>query len=333
MKESSSILTFLRQIIRKIRIFFKSSLSKEVLIFLIFLLISCFFWVLQSLQEISEIDMDIPVSYSDVPARISITNKLPKTVQVTLRDKGTNLYYYYRHRRELTINIDLMKWYRREGIARISMSSFDSYFRNRLMSTTQLLRFKLDTISVYFVEKASKMLPVHLNTRLSLSAQHVLSDTPVVTPSGIEVYAPAVVLRKLNRIETEWLELDNLSDSTVVTLKLVPVEGVHFSVKTVQVRLNVEEFTEQSLMIPVTGLNFPAGEELLSFPPSVKVTFFVGLSAYSRISSGDFVISVDHASLIRSDKKSQKIVLIKTPVNIRNLRVQPETVDCLIEKR
>ncbi|MDD4920921.1 MAG: hypothetical protein PHS30_00425, partial [Bacteroidales bacterium] len=83
MKESSSILTFLKHIIRKIRRFFQNSLSKEVMIFLIFLLISSFFWVLQSLQEVSEVEMDIPISYSEVPVHISVTNKLPKTVKVT----------------------------------------------------------------------------------------------------------------------------------------------------------------------------------------------------------------------------------------------------------
>jgi hypothetical protein len=71
----------------------------------------------------------------------------------------------------------------------------------------------------------------------------------------------------------------------------------------------------------------------LSFPSSVKVTFFVGLSAYSKISEKDFAISVDRASLMRSEKISQKVVLTKRPVNVCNIRIQPETVDCLIEKK
>ncbi|MDD4920920.1 MAG: hypothetical protein PHS30_00420, partial [Bacteroidales bacterium] len=292
-----------------------------------------FFWVLQSLQEVSEVEMDIPISYSEVPVHISVTNKLPKTVKVTLRDKGTNLYYYYRHRRELTIKIDLLDWYRKDAISHIPMSSFDSYLRNRLMSSTQLLRMKPDTISVYFVEKATKIVPIHLNSRVSLSAQHILSDTPVIYPSVIQVYAPKSVLKHLNAVETKLLEIEDLSDSTVFAVKLEPINGVRFTNKTVKVRFNVEEFTEQSLMIPVTGLNFPKGEDLLSFPPSVKVTFFVGLSAYSNITQNDFQLSVDHKKLISSDLKSQKVVLIKSPVNIRNLRIQPEIVDCLIEKK
>ena len=333
MKESSSILTFLKKIIRKIRAFFKKSLSKEVSIFLIFLLISCFFWVLQSLQDVSEIEISIPVSYNEVPAHISITNELPKTIHVTLRDKGTNLYYYYRHRKDMIIHVDLLDWYRKDGIVTIPASSFDSVVRSHLMSTTQLLSINPAKISVYFAEKATRTVPVHLNSRITLSQQYMLIDNPIVEPSSVSLYAPSSVLENVKKVETELLELESINKSIIATVKLLPIDGVVFSTKTVKVRLNVEEFTEGSLTIPVTGVNFPAGENLLSFPSSVKVTFFVALSAYSKVSAKDFTIAVDRANLLKSEKISQKVALTKSPQNVRNLRIYPENVDCLIEKK
>ena len=276
--------------------------------------------------------MEIPISYSEIPPYISITNKLPEIIKVSLRDKGSNLYYSYRHRKELTVNIDLMKWYHKESVVKIPGSTFDTYLRNRLKPTTQLLRLKPDTIPVYFVEKSSKKVPVHLNSILSLLPQHIFSDLPIINPSVIEVFAPASVLKHLDRVETEMLELKNLDDSIAVILNLKPIEGVRFSTEKVKVRLDIEEFTEKSMMISVTGINFPDGEVLLSFPLSVKVTFFVGISAYSRISPNDFQISVDYTHLMQSDKKAQNVVLVKSPENVRNVRIQPETVDCLIEK-
>lgn len=308
-------------------------MSKELLIFLIFLLISCFFWVLQSLQDVGEVEIEIPVSYSKVPDNIYITNELPKTLKLTLRDKGTNLYYTYRHRKEMTIHVNLMNWYRKDRIANIPSNSFDTFLRNRLTSTTQLLRISPDTIAIYFVEKASKTVPVHLNSRLSLSSQHFFSKVPALYPSSINISAPADILSKIFQVETELLELENLNDSMDVKIGLQPMEGVRFSTKSIQVKFNVEEFTEQSLSIPVTGLNFPSGQYLLSFPPTVKVTFFVGLSSYKNIKDTDFEISVDHTNLMKSEKRSQKVKLSKYPATIRNIRIQPESVDCLIEKK
>jgi len=327
------ILTFLKKSIRKIRIFFRRSLSKELLIFLIFLLISCFFWVLQNLQDVGEFEMEIPITYSEIPENISITNKLPKSFKVTLRDKGTNLYYSYKHRKEMTIHVNPMNWYRKDRIARIASSSFDTYLRNRLPSTTQLLRVSPDTLAIYFVEKAVKSVPVHLNSRLSLSSQHFLPKAPLLTPSVINIYAPADVLNKIKQLETELLEIEDLKDTMDVIVGLKPIEGVRFSTTSIQVKFNVEEFTEQTLTIPVTGLNFPSGQYLLSFPPTVKVTFFVGLSSYKNLKETDFEITVDHSKLMHSEKRSQKVVLTKNPTYVSNIRIQPEFVDCLIEKK
>jgi YbbR domain-containing protein len=332
-KGPSSILLFLKQIIRKIRTFLKSSLSREVLIFLIFLLISCVFWILQNLQTISEVEMDVPIIYSGVPLYNTVANELPKTLKITLRDKGTNLYHYYRHRGELAVHVDFQKWYRKDGTSKIPCSIFDPYLRNHLSVTTQLLRIQPDTISVFFTERAYKVVPVHLNSNITLSVQHMLSNNPEIYPSSIIVYAPKSVLNKLSEVETSILKVRDLNDSSIFSLSLVPIPCAQFSKNFVEVHLNVEEFTEQSLMIPVTGLNFPLDESLRSFPSSVKVSFFVGLSAYSKISQKDFQISVDRSNLLKSDKNSQKILLIKSPANISNLRIQPETVDCLIEKK
>lgn len=332
MKGPSSILLLLKRIIGKIRTFIKSSLSREVLVFLIFLLISCAFWVLQNLQEIREFDLDVPIIYAEVPSNITITNKLPKTLKITLRDRGTNLYSYYRHRRNLAIHVDLMKWYRKDGIGKIPSAAFDPYLRNDLNSTTQLLRIQPDTFFVFFAEKAYKEVPVHLNSNIKLSVQHMLSGEPEIYPPTIKVYAPRSILNKLNKIETCLLKANGLKDSTTFSLDLISVPGTHFSQNNVKVQLNIEEFTERSLMIPVTGLNFPANENLLSFPSSVKVSFFVGLSAYTKISQKDFQISIDRSSLLKANKGTQKVILVKAPAEISNLRIQPENVDCLIEK-
>jgi hypothetical protein len=331
-EESSGKLRFLKPLIRKIRIIYKNPLSREIRIFLIFLFIACFFWVLQSLQEVREVDIDIPLVYSEVPPRISITNELPGTLRVTLRDKGTNLYYYYRHRKDLAVHVNLMDWYRKEDIGKIPMASFDSRLRNLLLSTTQILRYRPDTISVYFAEKASKEVPVHLNSNLSLAAQHLLSDTPRVHPAMVRVFAPASVLQNLKQVETELLILEGLKDSTSVSVKLKPIKGIQYSASTIDVRLCVEAFTEKSFSVPVTGLHFPVGKNLLSFPPAVKVTFFVGLSAYSNISAEDFLLAVDYNKLLKSDKSEQKVLVLKSPKNIQNLRIQPALVECLIEE-
>jgi len=285
------------------------------------------------MQEVREADVMVPVMYSNLPLDVSVTNPLPQTLKVTLRDKGINLYYYYRHRKDLTIHVDVMTWYRKNDIGRIPSSTFEAGLRNRLMSSTQLFRINPDTILLYFAAKASKEVPVHLNSILSLGGQRIFSDTLRIYPSTVRLFAPANVLAHIKQVETKQLVLRGLKDSLWTSVELSPIEGVRYSVSKVKVKLCVEEFTEQHFDLPVMGVHFPVGEELLAFPPKVKVTFFVGLSAYASVTPDQFEMGVEYAHLLQSEKSKQPVVVVRAPANIQNLRIQPESVECLIEKK
>lgn len=333
MRRFSAIWVNLKLLIRKITTYLKKVFSKEVVIFLIFLLISIFFWTLQSLQNIKEFDLTVSVTYREIPEKFSITNKLPDKLRVTLRDKGTLMYYYYKHLKDLSLQIDPMEWYRSEGLNRIPSGTLESRIRYKLRSSTQLLSINPDTISIIFVEKTSRTVSVVLKQNVTLAPQFMLPNHPVVTPSTVTIYAPPSILNHIDSVETEMLEVEDLKDTTTFSVNLKPIEGVRFSRKTVKVHFEVEEFTERSLMVPIIGAGFPLDEVLLSFPSEVKLSFFVGLSSYSKISKKDFQVTVNYDRLIGSKDKMQKPLITKYPATVRNIRVQPETVDCLIEKK
>jgi len=323
---------FLQPLNKKIRILIKHPFSREFRIFLIFLVISSIFWFLQSLQEVREVEMRVPVTYTELPLRISITNELPSFVHATVRDKGTNLYYYYRHRKELTIQLNVLDFYHKEEISAIPASELESLIREKLMSTTQLVRVTPESMPIFFAPKKAKVIPIHLVSNLNFAAQHMLSDTPYIHPSTVEVYAPASILRNIKQIETEVLTATDLKDTSLLTVKLKPIKGVRYSVNTVEVNLCVEEFTERTFTVPIEGQNFPAGYSLLAFPSSVKIRFFIGLSVYNKIKASDFQVVVDYKELISSKNNVCKVRFLKRPEVIQNIRILPETVECLSEK-
>jgi hypothetical protein len=323
---------FLQPLNKKVRTLYKHPFSREFRIFLIFLVISCFFWLLQSLQEVREVDLRVPVLYSELPPRIAITNELPSYVFVTVRDKGTNLYYYYRHRKTLTIRLNVLDYYHKEDIGKIPSSAIESLLREKLMSSTQLIRISPDFIPVFFAPKKAKSIPVRLVSNLDFAAQHLLSDTPYIHPTTVEVFAPSSILRNIKQVDTEVLNIEELKDTTLVTVGLKPIKGARFSVNTVEVRLCVEEFTERTFAVPVEGVNFPAGHTLLSFPPTVNVRFFIGLSWYNKVKASDFQAVVDYKDLFSSKDNVCKVRLVKRPEVVQNVRIQPVSVECLSEK-
>ncbi len=73
-------------------------LNKEFLIFMCFLVISFTFWFLSTLNDTYEKEVMVPIVLTDVPQDIVITEPLPDSMRVTLRDKGLNLFKYPSYR-------------------------------------------------------------------------------------------------------------------------------------------------------------------------------------------------------------------------------------------
>jgi hypothetical protein len=312
---------------------FRKAFGRDVLIFLGFLLISLFFWSLQAMQEMRTYELTLPVEYEPVPNHITLTNTLPTSFKVTLMDKGIVLHQYYLHRKELAIKLNPMNWYRKDGIGRVDRLVIESYVRRSLNSTTELISLYPDTVSFYFVEKASKNLKVVVNHDIHPSAQHLLTGIVVAVPSTITAYAPQELLNKLDSVETSLLQVDDIKDNKSYKVRLKPHEGVRFSTNEVTVRVNVEEFTEKLLTIPVKGIGFPANERLLAFPSSVRLSFLVGLSAYDHVKESDFEVGVSYDKVIGTTNKLLKLQLIRQPDFVKRVKIQPESIECLIEKR
>lgn len=312
---------------------FRNAFSKDVVLFLVFLVVALFFWVLQSIQEIGEYALPVPVRYEAVPGQVTITNELPDVFEVTLRDKGLTLFQYFRQRRKMTIHLNPMDWYKKDGISYVDRGVIESRIRANLKPTTQLLSIRPDTLALFFVEKASKALPVVLNRSISLHSQHLLMGEPVLHPATVTAYAPQDILDKLDSVETAVLHVEELSKTATFKVNLVPHDGVHYSTDHVLVSLRVEEFTEKTLTVPVTGQHFPANEQLLAFPSEVTLSFLVALSAYERVTAADFEVAVDYQELINADNRLCTPRLVKQPPFVQRVRLQVDQLECLIEKK
>ena len=63
--------------------------NKQFLIFLFFLALSTVFWAFQALSETYEEEYQVGLELQNVPSNVVITTELPRTLRITLRDKGT----------------------------------------------------------------------------------------------------------------------------------------------------------------------------------------------------------------------------------------------------
>ncbi len=323
--------------------FFKR--NKELITFLPFLLFAILMWFVNNMSRTIETEVKIPIVYEAVPQDIVISSKLPDSLQVTVRDQGQVLYGYAVHRlfhpEEMTIPIDLMEWKHSGGVARIRSKQLMSKTSGWMKPSTEILKISPDTITVSYLVKDSKEVPVRLNSDIHLSRQYILTGEPRITPSSVMIYAPKGLLDKIDEVETELMEVDNYRDSATFTVSLKAIDGVQFSEDEIEVSLFAEPFTETSVSVPVCGSNIPRDCQLRTFPSHVEVTFIVRESQYGMVDAEDFTASVELPSAsvelpeTGTDNSNSllPVVLTQCPQYAVRPQIAPDRVESLLEKK
>ena len=98
-----------------------------------------------------------------------------------------------------------------------------------------------------------------------------LADKISISPTSINVYSTQNVLDSISEVRTGYIDIKNIKKSITRNLALEPISGATFEQTNVAVSIQVEEFTEKTLDIPIVCTDIPARHIVRIFPPSVAV--------------------------------------------------------------
>ena len=115
-------------------------------------------------------------------------------------------------------------------------------------------------------------------------------------------------------------------------ISLRKIESVKYQPQYCNIDISADIYSEKTVEVPIIGLDFPPNKTLRTFPSKVNLTFKVGLSDYSSITSSDFTIGVNYKDLINSDKDQIDLVVTSSNPAVSNIRLNPSKVDYLIEE-
>ncbi|MFW9598848.1 MAG: CdaR family protein [Paludibacter sp.] len=320
---------FVGHYLTKLKTFF---FSKNVLSFLVFLVLSFLFWFINTLDKERQVTLTIPVRYNQLPHEMDITNANSSVVQVTVKDKGLNLLNYS----EATlspITIDLNRNFYSRGKIVVTNSELKAKLSVALLSSTSILSVKPDSLLLVYERLSAKKLPVQLEGKIDLAQQYVLSDKITIVPDSILVYGSARDLARLNTVNTEPLQLKELDEDVEKTLHLQRIPRIRFSVNDVKVNIHTEMFTEKELVFPVRVLNCPPDLTIRTFPSQIKLKFNVGLSHFKTVSVDDVTIEIDYQKILKNNTGKQKINIKNNVSYISNIRPEITDIEYIIERK
>lgn len=311
-----------------------SSLSKELLVFLFFLLLSATFWFMQTMDETLETEIKVPLRLVDIPEGVVITSPLPDQLSVTLRDKGALLLRYWRYKVEpLSISFVNYDTGAESGRVRIPGNEVQKRVQEGLQSSSRIQRIAPDTVEFYYNHGRSKIVPVRVTGTISADGQHYLQDVSS-QPMAVKVYASAAVLDTLTAVWTKPVALPGLTASASNEVALRPIRGAKQEPDKVRVTATVDMYVENTIDVPIRSSNFPATCSLRTFPSTVQVTYTVGYAQSKLLRKEDFVILMTYDRILTCQREGRSkipLALRSMPPGVANVRIEPQEVDYLIE--
>ncbi len=268
-----------------------------------------------------------------IPTQLStkeiLTKNEPNYVYVTIKTQGFNMLKYAF--KDLAIEIDVTKLEKDGSYYYLRTNPKDLTFLNYFDSDVIVEAISPNTVSFTYDIQSLKKIPVVVRATTEFALGYDLLNGLNSQPDSVTVVGPKVLLDSISNVFTSNLLLSDLRKdiNQIVALEITP--NLSYSNKFVQVKGEVDKFTEGKLNVPVSVINLPKAVSLSIFPKEVPVLFYTNLSSYNSIDATDFVVTCDFNRLGNSTNVLTPI-LESYPPTIKNAVLQINKLEYVIKK-
>ena len=317
----------------------KGKVNKELLTYMVFILIAVVIWYLNALSKEYTADLKFTVKYSDLPEDMVLANSPPDRLILTVSAQGFSLLKYrlglvYA---PVTLEANYTTMRRKNAAtgeyALITQSMFNR-IAAQLSSELHLRHVAPDTLHFIFSESVRREIPVMPVMQLQMEKGFLPKGKTVVEPETVTVTGPKTIVDTMQYVYTREKSFRRLKDNIRTALELQPVQRLRYSVDEVNAVQAIERYTEATITAPVEPINMPEGLTMKVFPGTVTIHCMVPVADYEKLQSFMFRAVVDYFS-VKDEKDNSakaKVTILRTPDYVTDVKHHPENVDFIIEK-
>ena len=219
--------------------FFKSlSKNKKLNTYVFFFFISFAFWFLTMLSKTHETSFFIPIKYINYPADLMEVVQPVDFVQVRVKASGISIMSFYLFNyNSLILNYNVAN---SQPIANGKnlfwiMNSKRKEVADVLGASIEIMNITPERITVPFVNKIKKVVPVILNEDINLKQTFWLANDIKLIPSSVILYGEQDLLDSISSVTTDLLKLNDLHKDHLHEIALILPNRLKCKVKTVSV--------------------------------------------------------------------------------------------------
>jgi hypothetical protein len=306
-------------------------MSKQILIFLFFLILSGIFWLILTLNESYEQEIKVVYTIRGIPKNVVLTSNEIDTFRVTVRDKGWMIFQYlYKEKRSVIINYKSFD--RGNGSGIVSTSEVRRLLSQQLESSTLISSVKPDRLEFFYNNGERKRVPVRWAGHVNPEQLYFISHVQYM-PDSVDVYTSREKLDSIKVVYTEPLNYTGFRDTLLIDCKLSHQKDVKVVPEHIRIGFYTDVLTEESMEgVPIKAINMPEGKVLRTFPPKVKIHFITGVSQFRTLRPEDFTVIADYNEIIKNPSDKCNIYLKTVPHGISRATLATKQVDYLIEE-
>lgn len=317
----------------RVRNFLLHMVNKKFLVFLFFLVLSGAFWLMMTLNETYDNEYSVPMRLVNIPKNVIITDELPDTVLVTIRDKGFNLLNYEIGHKLIPLEIDFADYANKgTGHGVVSPVDVQRLLAKQLYGSSKVTEVSTVPIDFFFNYGTAKRVPVRIYGKIVPEQNYYLSNTRF-QPDSVTVYGNNETLKGIKYAYTEYVRVVNLDDTLTQVVSLRKMRGIKCVPAVIRMTLYPDFLMEESVEVPIEAVNMPDGKILRMFPSKVKVSFVIGASMFKMIKPEQFSVVADYSRLEKGPADKCDIYLRTYPHGISNVKLDLTSVDYLIEQQ
>ncbi len=305
------------------------------MIFLVFVLISSVFWFLIALSKEYITVIDYPVKFISLPKDRVLVQELPKELQLQITGNGFDLLKYEFTGFIFPYIIDYGKVSNHSHSNRFQLHSTNlmNDLRRKFPSNVKVQDIFPKIISFTFSQMVEKKLPVEADIDYRLARQYVIRDRVVISPSFVIAKGPKAIIDTLKTAKTDEYNLKILDKPVKKKMSLKKIKLVSFSSNEVSLILNVQQYTETVINIPIVMENIPDSLSVKFIPEKISVKLKVTLDHFNEILPEQFKAIADFSSITLSKDTKVPVYLKRTPKKAFDISFSPRKVSFLLSQK
>ena len=310
----------------------KKRLNRKISIFLFCLILSTVFWLLNALSKDLTMDIQYPCVYENHNNEFVVTNNPPEYLKIFVRGSGFNLLGQALFLKRNPIYVSLLDL--NNKVTELSTASLLDDISDQLGSNISVESVYPEIIKVHAERKYSKLVPVVVDEEFSFFPQIRLKSVLVANPPKVLVSGPKTSVDSIDEIHTTNLTDKIEGDVILRNIDLLtPSKSKLLTIKPtfVDLAVEVEQFTETSLVLPININNLPEELNLRTLPSLVTIKFLVSLQLYDVVTEKNFKAYVDYKEV--NDQVNRLKVYVEQSNNlVEIIAVSPEKAEFLIKE-